>query len=646
MPGVNVADNQLSSVITITAITGLHYSLTIYIIMKRKLFLFLFAFLCNIGFAQINRVEPAFWWVGMKNPALQVLIYGQDVGSKNVRVKYPGVRLVRVDKADSPDYLFVTLNIDPKLTRPGKFDLTLTGGNRLDITVSYELKERRKGSHERKGFSSADVIYLLMPDRFANGDISNDNVDSQPEKVRRDLDYGRHGGDLKGIRNNLSYISELGATAIWTTPLLENNHTAYTYHGYAISDYYRIDPRFGSNEDYAGFVDEAHLKGLKVIMDMVSNHCGIGAWWMANLPFKDWIHQWPGMTYTNHKAGTLRDIHAAAIDKKLFVEGWFDKTMPDMNQKNPFFWTYFIQNSIWWVEFANLDGIRMDTYPYNDRDAMAKWAGAIMKEYPGFNIMGEAWLAASHDIAFWQKDAVNTLKYNSQLPTVMDFVLQKALSTCFNEHGKPWEDLGMNRLYNTIANDYLYANIHNLLVFAENHDTQRYNFLLENDLAKFKMAMSFLMTTRGIPQIYYGTEIGMTGNKDKGDGDIRRDFPGGWPGDERNAFTAGGRSKEENERFNFLAQLLNWRKGKPVIHTGFLTHYVPENDVYVYFRYNDKDNIMVIMNNNETDYELSMARYAENLKGITSGTDVITGKKYDLSTSVLIPNGTALILEL
>jgi neopullulanase len=612
----------------------------------KKLLLILFLFSAIYMQAQIERVEPAFWWVGMKNTQLQLLIHGTEICNRQVSIHYPGIKVNKTNRACSPNYLFVTLELDPKTVKAGKFTISLKQPEKEDLMFQYELKNRKQNSAQRESFSSADVIYLLMPDRFANGDSTNDNIDSQPEKANRTIDYGRHGGDIKGIKNHLDYIKELGATAIWSTPLLENNYSKYTYHGYAISDLYKTDPRFGSNEEYVNMVETSHQKGLKVIIDMVSNHSGIWAWWMNDLPFEDWIHQWPTMTYTNHKANTFKDIHAAKVDKKLFSDGWFDKTMPDMNQQNTYFWTYFIQNSIWWVEYANLDGIRMDTYPYNDRDAMAQWAKAITDEYPHFNIMGETWLFNSQDIAFWQKDAVNSLKYNSQLPTVMDFILQKALTSCFNEHGKPWEDMGMNRLYNTIANDYLYANINNLLIFAENHDTQRYNYLLNGDLAKFKMAMSFLMTTRGIPQIYYGTEIGMTGNKDKGDGDIRHDFPGGWQGDSINAFSAKGRTSEQNERFDYLSKLLNWRKNKTVIHTGLLTQYVPENDIYVYFRYNEKDNVMVIINNNETDQTLKTDRFAESLNGITSGKDVMTGKIVELSTSILVPKETTLILEL
>jgi len=596
--------------------------------------------------AQIERIEPAFWWTGMKNSQLQLLVHGNNISKNQVLINYPGVRLLKINKVSNPDYLFIDLIIDSKLAKAGKFDIRFQQNGKTTATYSYELKSRRNNSAQRQGFSSSDVIYLLMPDRFANGDPSNDNVETQPEKANRTIDSGRHGGDTKGIQDHLDYIKELGATAIWCTPVQENNHTKFTYHGYAISDFYKVDPRFGSNDEYENMVTASHQKGLKVIMDMVSNHGGIDAWWMKDLPMEDWIHQWKEFTVTNHKASTLKDIHASGIDKKLFVDGWFDTTMPDMNQQNPYFWTYFIQNSIWWVESANLDGIRMDTYPYNDKDAMAKWAKAITTEYPYFNIMGEAWLYSSQDIAFWQKDATNPLKYNSQLPTVMDFITQKALTTCFNEHGKPWEELGMNRLYNTIANDYLYANVNNLLVFAENHDTQRYNYVLKGDLAKYKMAMAFLMTTRGIPQLYYGSEIGMTGNKDKGDGDIRHDFPGGWTGDSINAFSANGRTAIQNEYHNYLSKLLNWRKNKPVIHTGLLTHYIPDNDTYVYFRYNETENIMVIINNNETDKTLKLDRFAESLKGKTKGVDVMTNAKFELENTISIPKTTVLILEL
>lgn len=616
--------------------------------MNKKIALIL-SFVISIScFSQIERVEPAFWWVGMKNPQLQLLIHGTEICNRQVVIKYPGVKIMKTNRACSPNYLFVTLDIDSKTAKAGKFNILLKQPEKQDISLEYELKNRLFGSVERESFNSSDVVYLLMPDRFANGDTLNDNIKSQPEKLNRNVDSGRHGGDIKGIENHLDYIKELGATTIWCTPVQENNYNKYTYHGYAISDFSKIDPRFGSNNEYINFVEKSHKKGLKVIMDMVSNHCGIWTWWMSDLPFEDWIHQWKTFTYTSHKFKTIKDIHGTETDRKQFLDGWFDTTMPDLNQQNSYFWTYYIQNSIWWIESANLDGLRMDTYPYNDREAMAKWAKAITTEYPKFNIMGETWQYSTQDIAFWQKNSVNSLNYNSQLPTVMDFILQSSLSKCFNEHGKPWEDLGMNRLYNTIADDYLYADINHLLIFAENHDTQRYNYTLNQNLAKYKMAMSFLMTTRGIPQIYYGSEIGMTGNKDKGDGDgdIRHDFPGGWAGDTINAFSATGRTNTQNEYFNFTSKLLNWRKTKSVIHTGKLIHYVPLNDVYVYFRTNSTEKIMVIINNNETDQTIQTERYSEYLNGTTQGKDVISEKNYELSTSIVVPKETALILEL
>lgn len=613
--------------------------------MKKSLLIF-FVFLSVHVFAQLERVEPAFWWVGMKNTQLQLLIHGSEICNREVLLSYPGVKILKSNRVCSPNYLFVTLDIDPKVAKAGKFEVLLKQPEHPDLSFQYELKERRQGSAQRQGFTSADVAYVIMSDRFANADTTNDNLESQPEKINRAIENGRHGGDIKGIKNHLDYIKELGATTVWCTPLLENNNDRATYHGYAISDFYKVDPRFGSNEQYVELVEAAHQKGLKVINDQVANHCGLGAFWMSDLPMEDWIHQWPTYTSTNYKAITQKDIHAATVDKKWFDEGWFDKTMPDMNQKNPYLLTYLIQNSIWWVEYANLDGIRMDTYPYNDRDAMAKWAKSIMDEYPNLNIVGETWLFNSPEIAFWQKDAVNSLNYNSQLPSVMDFVLHGALTACFNEHGKPWEDKGMNRLYNVIANDYFYANVNNIMIFAENHDTQRLNHLLNGDISKFKMAMSFLMTTRGTPQIYYGSEIGMTGNKEKGDGDIRRDFPGGWPGDSINAFSASGRTPVQNEYFNYMSKLLNWRKTKSVIHTGLLTHYLPENDVYVYFRYNDNEKIMVILNNNETEQTLKIDRYAESIDNKITGTDVMTGKTYNLKSNLILPKQSALILEL
>jgi glycosidase len=614
--------------------------------MLKKSMLLLLSFLTLSVYAQIDHVEPTFWWIGMKNPHLQLLVNGKNIAANHVTINYAGVKILRVNKVSNPNYLFIDLMIDFRHAKAGIFPITFEQHGKKVLTYRYQLKNRDKGSAKRKSFTSADVVYEIMPDRFANGTTTNDNVPAMIEKVNRSINYGRHGGDILGIEEHLSYLKDLGITAIWCTPLLENNNKNYTYHGYAITDYYKIDPRFGSNEDYVHFVNECHRTGIKVIMDMVSNHCGINHWWMKDLPMKDWIHQFPTYTQCNFQMSTIKDTHVAMIDKENFLDGWFDRSMPDLNQQNPYFWTYFIQNSIWWIEYAHIDGIRMDTYPYNDRNAMSKWAKAITNEYPHFNIVGETWLNNSVDIAFWQKDAVNSLHYNSQLPTVMDFAMNDALSSCFNEQGNQWNGLGMSRLYNIIANDYLYADINHLFVFAENHDTQRYNHTLNGDFAKFKMAMSFLMTTRGIPQIYYGSEIGMTGDKTVGDGDTRRDFPGGWATDTLNAFTAAGRTPFQNDYFNYLSKLLHWRQHKPVIHTGNLIHYIPENDIYVYFRYNEKETVMVILNNNDTTKTLNINRFSQCIKRFTQGTDVMTGVTYKFSPSLTLPKKSALILEL
>jgi glycosidase len=596
-------------------------------------------------YAQVDHIEPAFWWIGMKNPHLQILVHGADISKTNVSLHYPGVQLSAVHKVSSPNYLFLDLLIDSKTTKPGKFTIDFKEKGKTIETCIYELKARAKGSSQREGFTSADVIYLLMPDRFANGTTANDNVSSMIEQANRTINYGRHGGDILGMDEHVNYLKDLGVTAVWSTPLLENNNKAYTYHGYAITDYYKIDPRFGSNEDYAHFVNKCHQQGIKVIMDMVANHCGINHWWMKDLPMPDWIHQFPTYTQTNWQMSTVADTHASTIDRKNFVDGWFDHSMPDLNQNNPYMLTYLTQNAIWWIEYSGINGIRMDTYPYCDEEPMAKWAKAITTEYPHFNIVGETWARETSQIAYWQKDAINPSHFNSNLPTVMDFILLGTLEGCFNDHGNG-DDSGMKRIYNTLANDYQYTNTNNLLVFAENHDTQRFNFLVKNDIDKYKMAMAYLMTTRGIPEIYYGTEIGMTGNKEVGDGDIRRDFPGGWTTDTLNAFTSAGRTPIQNDYFNYLSKLLHWRQNKDVIHAGKLIHYIPQNDVYVYFRFNAKETVMVILNNNDTEQTLSTARFSQCTKSFTQGTDVESGQTYQLQSSLTISPKTALILEL
>jgi glycosidase len=591
---------------------------------------------------KINKIEPAFWWTKMNNPNLQLMVYGKDIAETKPIVKFQGVEVKSYTSLDNPNYMFVDLAISPELEE-ANFRIDFVKDRKVQVSHTYKLFERVKNSKERKSFNSSDVIYLLMPDRFANGDKTNDSTCDTKEKLNREDKNGRHGGDIQGIINNLDYIQQLGATAIWSTPMLEDDCPTYSYHTYAISDYYKIDPRYGTNDLYKKYVNEAHKRGIKIIMDLVPNHCGSEHWWMKDLPSQDWIHQFPEMTYSNHQKKAALDPYASKYDKDLNFKGWFDKTMPDMNYKNPFQLKYFIQNSIWWAEFSGLDGFRVDTYPYNDYQAMAVWAKAVMDEYPNFNIVGECWQYESHEIAFWQANSVNSLGYNSHLETVMDFPLTEILTKAFTE--KAGWGKGLKRIYNVLANDYLYPNPNNIMVFAENHDTQRLFKELNRNVDKFNLIMSFLMTSRGIPQIYYGSEIGMTGDKFKfGDGDIRRDFPGGWEGDSQNAFKQ--RTPKQAKSYDYLKKLLNWRKNKKVIHTGKMTHYVPNDNIYVYFRYNDSDKVMVVLNSNDEDKNLDMIRFEENLEGSSSAKDVISGKEFSNLNELKIKANSALILEL
>lgn len=604
-------------------------------------------FSCLNGFADkvnIERVEPMFWWVNMKNPNLQLLVHGENISEFDVAVNYPGVKVKEAIKTDNPNYLFLNLVIE-KGTKAGRFNLIFSEHGKKKISYLYELKEREKDSSNRMSYNTSDVVYLIMPDRFSNGNPNNDSIEGMPDKLDRENPNGRHGGDIQGIINHLDYLQDLGITAIWNTPLMEDNQPKVSYHTYAISDYYKIDARYGTNEDYVRLSAEAKKRGIKIIMDVVTNHCASAHWWMNDLPSSDWVHIFPEYTQSNHRKSTTNDPYVSKTDYEKNFNGWFDTSMPDLNQKNDLVINYFIQNTIWWIEYADLGGIRVDTYPYNDKDAMAVYAGAITKEYPNMNIVGETWLSTTAEIAYWQKDAVNHDGYNSNLPCVMDFSLFEAMTKAFNE-SEGW-NTGLVRLYNSLAFDYLYPHPDNLFIFAENHDTDRIMSVLNGDIQKYKSLMTFLLTTRGIPQIYVGTEILVEGKKSDGDGVMRSDFPGGWEDDSRNSFVAEGRTERENEAFNYLKKLLNWRKQNPAIHTGNLKHYVPENDTYVYFRSNPEKTIMVVINKNEKALSLNLKRFAESMGRFTSGRDVISEKKIDFSHGMisLEPN-TSLILEL
>ncbi len=592
----------------------------------------------------INKVEPMNWWVGMQNSELQILVYGDEISTTTPEINYKGVTIKHTKKVENPNYLFIYVNI-AKDTKSGKFNILFKTENKIAAEHEYELKARNTKNGIHKGFDASDVIYLLMPDRFSNGNAENDNAKGMLEKADRTNPNGRHGGDLQGIINHLDYIAATGFTALWINPFLENNQPEYSYHGYAISDFYKTDPRHGTNELFVNLVDQAHNKGLKIIMDMIFNHCGSGHWFYKDLPSQDWVHQHKNFTRSNFRAPTVTDPYASEFDKNKMLTGWFDENMPDLNQKNPLLATYLIQNSIWWVEYSGIDGIRVDTQPYPYKEFMAKWSKAVMREYPTLNIVGEAWLQKIPITAYFQKNSTNNDGYNSNMPAVTDFPMYFALSKAFNEN-EGWSE-GMARLYYILAQDFVYSNPNNLLIFTDNHDLNRYYETMGKNIKKYKMGLAYLLTTRGIPQIYYGTEILMDGNEHEGHGFIRKDFPGGWQGDSANAFLQEGRTKEQNDAYNFLSNLLNWRKNNQTIHTGKLMHFLPQDGIYVLFRYTDNNAVMVILNNNDNDSkELKTDRFAEIMNGYTSGKDIITKKELQSLSTITVPAKSAMIIEL
>ena len=613
----------------------------------KKIIAFSSIILSSIFYAQVQKVEPAFWWSGMKNPELQLLVYGKDIN--NLQPEFAnGIKIKEVKKVENPNYLFVT--IDTSGILPGKTKLNFKSGKKTVKTIDYEFKQRQQNSANRDSYTSSDVMYLVMPDRFANANPKNDNTPDTAEKSDRTKTGGRHGGDIAGIVKNLDYLSELGVTTLWNTPLLEDNEPSYSYHGYAQSDYYKIDPRYGTNEDYKNLADELHKRKMKLVMDYVTNHWGSKSWIIQDLPSKDWIHYWnegkDGFQRSNYRMTTQFDTNAAKVDEAACMDGWFDTTMPDMNQGNPMVVNYMAQNAIWWIEYAGLDGLRVDTYSYNDKKGIADWTKKITDEYPKFNIVGEVWMHDQAQMSYWQKDSkIAAIEgYNSYLPSVMDFTLHDAIGQVFKE--EPGWDSGMQRVYDNFANDFLYPDINNLLVFAENHDTNRFNQIFPK-VEDYKLAMSLILTVRGIPPLYYGSEIGMAGDKGKGgDGEIRQDFPGGWAGDKNNAFTKSGRTSSQNEYFDYTKKILNWRKGNEAIHKGKTLHYIPNNNVYVYFRYTDNKRVMVVINNNKETQNLDLKRFSEGLNNLTKGKDILSDKDFDLKTNLSVAGKSSLILEL
>ncbi|HJF81466.1 glycoside hydrolase family 13 protein [Phocaeicola plebeius] len=592
---------------------------------------------------EIKKVAPSFWWAGMKNPELQILLYGEELALSDVSVSGEGIYLKETVRQDNPNYLL--LYFDLSEAKAQTFQILLKSGKK-ERRISYELKARGRKGEEVKGFTSEDVLYLIMPDRFANGCPENDVIDGMREKtVNRADGFARHGGDLQGISNHLDYIADLGATAIWLNPTQENDMESGSYHGYAITDYYQIDRRFGSNEDFCALVEKAHEKDLKVVMDMIFNHCGSENYLFKDKPSKEWFNYRSNYVQTSFKTASVMDIHASAYEKKIATDGWFASVMPDFNQRNRHVARYLIQSSIWWIEYAGINGIRQDTHPYADFDFMSQWCKEVLDEYPYFNIVGETWLNSNVLVSYWQKDSKLAAPLNSNLPTVMDFPLQALINQAFDEETGEWGG-GLYKLYDYQTQDLVYANPMNLLTFLDNHDTSRFAQTDEmaKNLKRYKQAMVFLLTTRGIPQIYYGTEILMTGDKGKGDGDLRKDFPGGWQGDTRNCFAKNGRTALENEAFEFTRQLLNWRKGNQVIGKGSLKHYSIQNGVYVYRREFNGKSVVVILNGTEDSKELDLAPYQEILPR-ENALDVLTGKNVNLSGKLCLDGRENLILN-
>ena len=591
----------------------------------------------------IQRIEPPNWWVGMQSSSLQLMVYGNGINGLLPEIDYEGVKIDKVIQVKNKNYLFIDLEI-ADYTEPGTFTILFKKDDETVLTQDYTLNARTRSAENIVGFDNTDVLYLITPDRFANSIPENDEVANLREKPDRNFKGGRHGGDIQGIIDRLDYISDLGFTAIWLNPLLENDMQQYSYHGYSTTDFYRVDPRFGTNEDYLRLAEIAREKGIKIIMDMIVNHCGSYHWWMKDLPMKDWINQWEDYTQTNHRKSLLQDPYASKIDQKIFTDGWFVPTMPDLNQNNELMGTYLIQNSIWWIEFLGLAGIRMDTYPYPDMDYMTQWTKKVMEEYPNFNVVGEEWYDYPTTVAYWQQGKENPNGYTSYLKSLMDFPVQSAMANALvaeESFGNGWIDL-----YEMIAQDFVYADPYDLVVFPDNHDMSRIFSQVNEDYGLYQLALAFVLTTRGIPQLYYGTEILMKNPGTTDHGIIRSDFPGGWADDSTNGFTGEGLTDVQKQAKAFLRQLLHWRKNASAIHYGKLTHFIPQDGVYVFFRYDDNQKVMVALNKNESSTPLSLDRFQEMLKGTTQGKNILTDETITLGQAINLPAKGPLILEL
>ncbi len=605
-------------------------------------------FLLYINFAvaqlsDLDRIEPANWWVGMSNQNLQLLVRGNNIAERNVSLTYSGVQLIKLNKTDNPNYLFLDLKIAPN-TKAGKFNITFKKKNAKDVVFEYELKQRNLTTSRNQGITSKDLIYLLMPDRFANGDKSNDVIVSMQEnKLNRSDMYARHGGDIKGIINHLDYLKELGITAIWCTPEIENDMPQASYHGYAVTDHYKIDARYGTNELYKSYVDACHNKGLKVIKDIVHNHIGLEHWMMKDKPTKDWVHLWNQFTQTSYKDQPTMDPYKAEVDKTKTLDGWFVESMPDVNHYNKYFQNYLTQNHIWWIEYAGIDGIRLDTYLYNDATYMADWAKKIKAEFPRLGIFGETLVNSVVSQAYFVEDSPIRKDFNTHLPGITDVMVKDAIFEAVNGNFG-WVD-GVSRLYTVLSQDIVYKDPSKNVVFLDNHDMSRMYSVVGEDFDKYKSANLLLLTTRGIPQLYYGTELLMK-NFSNPDGLVRSDMKGGWENDSTNKFTEKGRTEKENEAFNFFKKLANYRKNSSALQTGKLMQYVPEDGVYVFFRYDNTKTNMIVFNSGNKTIELATKRFSENISGFKKAKNIVTDENVNDLQKLNIPAKTAYLYEL
>lgn len=625
--------------------------------MKKFIILLLFIFIPVLLFAQqhkgisnetnpaiFDHVNPPNWWTGMKDHFLQILFHGKDIGNAQVTLSYPGVQLLKVHRVENKDYLFIDLNISSE-AKAGNISFRFTFSGKKAITYKYSLERKNPGDGMTRamGVSSRDFIYLLMPDRFSDGDISNDRVAGMlDQSLNRESMYDRHGGDIQGVINHLDYFNRLGITALWLNPVIKNNEPHASYHGYAFTDNYKIDPRLGTNELYKQFVKDAHAHHLKIVQDVVLNHVGDKHWILQDMPMKDWLNEWPTYTQTSYRESPLFDPYAAESDIKKMSDGWFVPSMPDLNQRNPFVANYLIENAIWWVEYAGIDAYRVDTYIYCDLNFLNHFNAALLKEFPHLFIYGETWVHGVTAQAYFARNKFD-IPWKSNLPGVEDFQLNFAIKDAFMQP-PGWTD-GINKLYLTLAKDFVYQDPMDNVIFLDNHDMTRFLSTVNDNIAKFKSGFAWLLTTRGIPQMYYGDEILMKGI-DNPDGKVRQDFPGGWPGDQQDAFLASGRTAAENNMFNYVSTLAHYRMHSAALKTGKMMQYVPENNIYVYFRYDPKSTVMVIMNANDKNETLDTKRFVQRMQGFTRAKNIITGEYLtDIAQIEILPDQT-LVLEL